>query len=119
MLSALSLLLGLATTGCLRTMEAIDPRSLPITSISGQRLHHHVSFLASPELSGRQPGSPGNRQAAHYIEEQFRAVGLEPLPSLGGYRQAISPTIGDNLLGFIPPTATATEIAMQRSPAEP
>ena len=105
MLSALSLLLGLATTGCLRTMEAIDPRSLLITSTSGQRLQHHVSFLASPELSGRQPGSPGNRQAARYIEEQFRAVGLEPLPSLGGYRQAISPTIGDNLLGFIPPTA--------------
>jgi len=105
MLSALSLLLGLTTTGCLRTMEAIDPRSLPITSTSGQRLQHHVSFLASPELSGRQPGSPGNRQAARYIEDQFRAVGLEPLPSLGGYRQAISPTIGDNLLGFIPPTA--------------
>ena len=104
-LTALSLLLGLASTGCLGTMEAIDPRSLPITSASGQRLQHHVSFLASPELSGRQPGSSGNRQAAHYIEEQFRAVGLQPLPSLGGYRQAISPTIGDNILGFLPPTA--------------
>lgn len=104
-LTALSLLLGLASTGCLGTMEAIDPRSLPITSASGQRLQQHVSFLASPELSGRQPGSSGNRQAAHYIEEQFRAVGLQPLPSLGGYRQAISPTIGDNILGFLPPTA--------------
>ncbi len=104
-LTALSLLLGLASTGCLGTMEAIDPRSLPITSASGQRLQQHVSFLASPELSGRQPGSSGNRQAAHYIEEQFRAVGLQPLPSLSGYRQAISPAIGDNILGFLPPTA--------------
>lgn len=104
LLSALSLLLCFAATGCLRTMEAIDPRFLPITTTSGQRLHGHVSFLASPALSGRQPGSPGNRQAAHYIEEQFRAVGLHPLPSLGGYRQVISPKIGDNLLGFIPPT---------------
>lgn len=102
-LSALPLLLGLASTGCLHTMEAIDPRTLPITSASGQRLQQHVSFLASPELAGRLPGSPGNRQAAHYIEEQFRAVGLHPLRSLGGYRQAISPTIGDNILGFLPP----------------
>lgn len=104
-LSVLSLLLGLSSTGCLRTMEAIDPRSLPSPSALGQRLQQHVSFLASPELAGRQPGSPGNRQAAHYIEEQFRAVGLQPLPSLGGYRQTISATIGDNVLGVIPPTA--------------
>ncbi|MBI4000859.1 MAG: M28 family peptidase [Nitrospira defluvii] len=78
---------------------------LPITTVSGQRLQDHVSFLASPELTGRQPGSPGNRQAAQYIEDRFRAVGLQPLPSLGGYRQVISPPIGDNLIGFIPPTA--------------
>ena len=103
--SALSLVLCLASSGCLRTMEAIDPRRLPITTTSGQRLQSHVSFLASPELSGRQPGTPGNRQAARYIEEQFRAVGLQPLPSLGDYRQVISPQIGDNILGFIPPTA--------------
>ena len=57
------------------------------------------------EQTGRQPGSPGNRQAAQYLEDQFRAVGLQPLPSLGGYRQPIAPQIGDNLIGFIPPTA--------------
>ena len=86
-------------------MEAIDPRTLPITSVAGQRLQGHVSFLASPELTGRQPGTLGNRQAAQYIEDQFQAVKLQPLPSLGGYRQVISPQIGDNLIGFVPPTA--------------
>jgi len=55
---------------------------------------------------GRQPGSPGNRQAAQYIEDQFRAVGLQPLPSLGGFRQVISPRIGDNLIGIVPPADT-------------
>jgi hypothetical protein len=54
---------------------------------------------------GRQPGSVGNRQAAQYIEDQFRAVGLRPLASLDGFRQVISPKIGDNLIGMIPPAA--------------
>ncbi len=89
-------------------MEAIDPRMLPIDTVSAQRLQQHVSFLASPELTGRPPDSPGNRQAAQFIEDQFRAVGLQPLPSLAGYRQTISPQIGDNLIGFIPP-ATGTD----------
>ncbi len=97
-------MLGLISTGCMSTMKAIDPVMLSIDTISAQRLQRHVSFLASPELTGRRPGSPGNRQAAQYIEEQFRAVGLQPFSSLGGYRQVISPQIGDNLIGFIPPT---------------
>src|SRR5688572_17815117 len=106
-LSTLSALLCLNATGCLRTMVAIDPRTLPISTALGQQLQGHVSFLASPALMGRQPGSVGNRQAAQYIADQFRAIGLQPLPSLGGYRQVISPQIGDNLLGIIPPAAGA------------
>lgn len=94
----------LSLAGCLRTMEALDPRALPITTAPAQRLHHHVSFLASPALAGRQPGTPGNRQAAQYIEDQFRMVGLQALPSLGGYRQSISARMGDNIIGIIPPT---------------
>jgi hypothetical protein len=100
-------LICLNATGCLRSMEAIDPRTLPITTALGQQLQGHVSFLASPALMGRQPGSVGNRQAAQYITDQFQAIGLQPLPSLGGYRQVISPQIGDNLLGIIPPAAGA------------
>ena len=84
-------------------MEALDPRTLPITTTQAQRLHTHVSFLASPALAGHQPGTAGNRQAAQYIEEQFRLVGLQPLPSLGGYRQTISDRMGDNIIGVIPP----------------
>lgn len=91
--------------GCLHTMEPLDPRTLPITTAPAQRLHTHVSFLASPALAGRQPGTPGNRQAADYIEEQFRLAGLQPLASLGGYRQTISARMGDNIIGVIPPVA--------------
>jgi len=86
-------------------MGPLDPRTLPITTAPAQRLHTHVSFLASPALAGRQPGTPGNRQAADYIEEQFRLAGLQPLASLGGYRQTISARMGDNIIGVIPPVA--------------
>ena len=96
---------SLNAAGCLHTMDAIDPRMLPIVTTEGQRLKDHVSFLAGPDLKGRQPGSVGNRQAAQYIEDQFRAVGLQPLPSLGLFRQIISPQIGDNVVGMIPPAA--------------
>jgi hypothetical protein len=83
-------------------MEAVDPRTLPVATASAQRLHSHVALLAGSELAGRRPGSAGNRLAAQYIEDQFRAVGLQPLPSLGGYRQPISARIGDNLIGIVP-----------------
>ena len=85
-------------------MDAIDPRTLPLATSDGQQLQNHVAFLAGPDRTGRQPGSLGNRQAAQYIAEQFRANGLQPLPSLGLFRQVISPQIGDNVIGMIPPT---------------
>ncbi len=39
----------------------------------------HIKFLASPELRGRESGSPELEKAAQYIAAQFRADGLKPL----------------------------------------
>jgi hypothetical protein len=58
--------------------------------------------LAGPELQGRKPGTPGNRAAAEYIASRFREMGLAPLASLEGYRQQISPALGDNILAVKP-----------------
>ncbi|MBU0704858.1 MAG: M28 family peptidase, partial [Chloroflexi bacterium] len=44
-----------------------------------ERALAHVTVLASPELGGRQAGSPEADLAADYIAEQFTALGLEPL----------------------------------------
>jgi hypothetical protein len=38
----------------------------------------HVRVLASPELGGREAGSPYAEKAATYIAEQFSSLGLEP-----------------------------------------
>lgn len=69
-----------------------------------QKLRNHVAFLASPQLKGRKPGTPGNRSAAEYIAAQFRGIGLDALPSFGSYFQHISPALGDNLIGVRHPT---------------
>ncbi|MGH7207824.1 MAG: hypothetical protein ACREIL_00415, partial [Nitrospiraceae bacterium] len=81
------------------TSTSIDPKTLPITSHLATRLRSHVDYLASPALQGRKPGTPGNRLAAEYIAARFREADLEPLSSLGGYGQQISPELGDNLIG--------------------
>ena len=84
------------------TMTASTARILLVTSELAKRLRTHVEYLAGPELKGRKPGTPGNRAAADYIAARFRELGLEALPSVGGYGQQISPALGDNLIGLRP-----------------
>ncbi|WP_447969228.1 M28 family peptidase [Nitrospira sp. M1] len=81
-------------------MSAIDPTSLTLTSDLAHRLQGHVAYLASQELAGRKPGTPGHEAAAHYIVNRFQEAELELLPSLQGYRQHLLPEIGDNLIGI-------------------
>ncbi len=81
-------------------MSAIDPTSLLITSNLAHRLRDHVQYLASPELEGRKPGTPGLEAAAQYILKVFKEADLEPLSSLNGFRQHIASEIGDNLIGI-------------------
>jgi hypothetical protein len=82
----------------------IDLTSLTANTELAKRLQRHIAFLASHELRGRKPGTPGNRAAADYIAARFRELGLEPLPTLKGYAQEISPGIGDNLIAVRPAT---------------
>ncbi len=89
---------------CGFAMAAVDLKALPVTSHLATRLKAHVDYLASPDLAGRKPGTPGHRKAAAYIEAQFQEARLVPLASLQGYRQSVSRTLGDNLLGMQPST---------------
>jgi hypothetical protein len=52
----------------------------------GQRWWSHVQFLADDRREGRDTGSRGYEQAAAYVADQFRAVGLQPAGT-NGYRQ--------------------------------
>ena len=47
--------------------------------IERQRLKAHVSYLASPELAGRFPGTPGYEKAQTYLIKQLEGMGMTPV----------------------------------------
>ncbi|TCZ73635.1 M28 family peptidase [Flaviaesturariibacter aridisoli] len=48
------------------------------------------NYLASNELAGRKPGTPGSEKAAAFIAEEMRKAGLRPLPGASGFLQEFS-----------------------------
>ncbi len=71
----------------------------------------HVSILASDKLEGRGTGTPGELEAAKYIESQFKKLKLKPLGDNKTYRQQFEFKGGqhgegqagkaNNLVGFL------------------
>lgn len=54
--------------------------------ISRKELKEHLNYLASEELKGRYPGTPGDKKAAAYITENLKNAGLT-LADRGGRQQ--------------------------------
>ncbi|MEO8632940.1 MAG: M28 family peptidase [Chloroflexota bacterium] len=52
------------------------------------RARAHVDWLADPARAGRYTGSAGYNEAARYVADQFKSIGLEPLGSDGTYFQS-------------------------------
>jgi hypothetical protein len=48
---------------------------------------HLIKTLASDEMEGRRTFTPGIDKAASFIEKEFTAIGLKPLPGENGFRQ--------------------------------
>jgi aminopeptidase YwaD len=61
-------------------------------SITPGELKKHVEYLASQELAGRYPGTPGDIAAASYIRNCFKEYGLTTMP--GGWFQEFQVTTG-------------------------
>ena len=61
----------------------------------GARAKEHVAYLADPARGGRYSGSAGYLEAAQYVAEQFKAVGLEPLGDGGTFFQRFPMPIVD------------------------
>ncbi len=64
----------------------------------------HLTFLASRDLDGRAPGTPGDRTARAHIVERFACLGLTPAGSDATYEQSFTAGEGAtaNVIGFIP-----------------
>lgn len=56
-------------------------------AIKGTEIMQHLRFLASDELAGRKPGTPGGDSAAAYIAREFARFGLEPGGENGSFFQ--------------------------------
>ena len=50
------------------------------------RMFADIEVLASPEMTGRLTGTPGNEAALSFVEARFEALGLEPGGTDGTYR---------------------------------
>ena len=61
----------------------------------GVRAKAHVDYLADPARGGRYSGSAGYRDAATYVADRFREIGLEPLGDNGTYFQHFTMPIVD------------------------
>lgn len=73
-------------TGTADIAKAI-PAELPTVDVA--LLRRHMEPLASDAFEGRRPGSPGGAKTVAYVEDQMRALGLEPAGDDGTYRQSV------------------------------
>ncbi|MDP9276153.1 MAG: M28 family peptidase [Chloroflexota bacterium] len=57
------------------------------TQFDAVKAKAHVDYLADPARGGRYSGSAGYRDAATYVADRFREIGLEPLGDNGTFFQ--------------------------------
>ncbi len=67
----------------------------PAIEFDGARAKAHVDYLADAARGGRYSGSAGYRDAATYVADRFREVGLEPLGDNGTFFQHFTMPIVD------------------------
>ena len=84
-----SIKFGLAFSLCL--VSLINVNSLCAQSDSDaealERVTQHIRYLASDELGGRQPGTPGMELAEKYILDEYKKIGLKPFSEETGFIQ--------------------------------
>jgi len=82
--TALSLLLAGSFLAQTASQDALPA---PEAGITRAELEHHVRFLASDALGGREPLTPGSERAAEYLARALAAAGCEPAGENGTFFQ--------------------------------
>jgi hypothetical protein len=67
--------------------QAASSTAAVAVRFDGAKAKAHVDWLADPARGGRYSGSAGFREAANYVADRFREIGLEPLGDDGTYFQ--------------------------------
>jgi hypothetical protein len=61
----------------------------PIPDFRREAVSTHIRALADDRFEGRATGTPGDRQAAGYVADQLRSLGIEPLGDNGTFFQEV------------------------------
>jgi aminopeptidase YwaD len=72
-------LLSVVLWGAALSGVALSAATLGSPTFDADRYLGHIKFLASPDMRGRETGSPELEKAAQYIANQFRNDGLQPV----------------------------------------
>ena len=102
------ILTALTASSCLALFAQYksDYRSLE-DSETVSALKEHISYIASPSMLGRAPGSEGEKETAIYVTQVLRSYGVDVLSGeegdLFGLRQENGDTLTSrNVIAFIP-----------------
>ena len=104
-LSVICLLSGLNITAQNSRLTMHRPARNLITQ---EKIERETAFLADSICQGRATGTRGSVEAAFWISEKFKAVGMLKLGE--GWGQSLmteNGTIGHNIIGFLPGSAKA------------
>ncbi len=84
---------GPATTSPTESASAVV--AAPATEFDGTKAKAHVDYLGDAARGGRYSGSAGYRDAATYVADRFREIGLEPLGDNGTFFEHFTMPIVD------------------------
>ncbi|AUC20777.1 peptidase M28 [Polaribacter sejongensis] len=74
---------------CKESSKVIKSKKKTAT-IDSITVKKHLYTLASDDMEGRKPGTPGIEKAAKYIENEFKRIGLTTYDTLKDYRQTFT-----------------------------
>lgn len=66
------------STGIAENGDAESGLDTALAAVSRDNIQASIDYLAADEREGRFTGTPGYDDAAHYVADQFAAIGLEP-----------------------------------------
>lgn len=85
-----SMLLTKTVLLTLLTIFSFTALSKASEGLSFSQMKADVTYLSSDKLKGRGNFSPEINQAAHYISQRFKEIGLKPLGGYKSYQQAFT-----------------------------
>ncbi|MGN6493937.1 MAG: M28 family peptidase [Agriterribacter sp.] len=79
-----------------------------------ENLKANIEFLASDKLEGRRAGTNGEKTAATYISEQFKAIGILPKGDKDTYLQSFNIADGKKINGATLFMVNGKELAIEK-----